>query len=30
VLPLRVLGFGFVLVDLNATYLEVCGWSRLT
>lgn len=28
-LPLRVLGFGFVLVDLDATYREVCEWSRL-
>jgi hypothetical protein len=28
-LPLRVLGFGFVVVDLDATYREVCEWSRL-
>jgi len=29
VLPLKVLGFGFVNVDLGATYREACEWSRL-
>jgi len=29
VMSLKVLGFGFVNVDLNATYQEACEWSRL-
>jgi len=28
-LGLKVLGFGFVRVDLDATYREACEWSRL-
>ncbi|MFO0848942.1 MAG: DUF4058 family protein [Gemmataceae bacterium] len=27
--PLKVLGFGIVMVDLAATYREACEWSRL-